>query len=192
MPDPAPIRETFRPPGQFGRPIGVTPAADLRAAVKRVVDRWNQAIPRNHVRVLNQVRYTELTIALADWTADEICAAIDVYSRQVWNRQKGAWCTFDHFIGDKLTTWAEKALEASERPAAAHEPVVDTAKVQSESAKLLDAIRRLEQMPPAERDRREQLALAEIRKHHSPGYRPAEYEIKRMAGVMLANEEGAQ
>jgi hypothetical protein len=93
---------------------------EVRDCIERIVAAWNASIPRNHVRIVNQPRYLDLLGALRIFAADEICKAIQWYGRQTWQRQKGAWCTFDAFLAeDRLTQWVEGAMEHDEKVAAA-------------------------------------------------------------------------
>lgn len=94
--------------------------AELRDVITRIVAAWNAAIPRNHVRIVNQCRYLDLLGALRTFTAEEICRAIEWYGRQTWQRQRGAWCTFDSFLAeDRLTQWVESSIEHAEKAAEA-------------------------------------------------------------------------
>ena len=89
---------------------------EVREVVERIVATWNAAIPRNHVRIVNQPRYLDLLGALRIFKADEICKAIAWYGKQTWQRQRGAWCSFDAFLAeDRLTQWVESAMEHDEK-----------------------------------------------------------------------------
>jgi len=108
------VIETYRPIGGGGRPPGqrVTPDKDVPAAIRRIVSLWNGSVPAGRVRFVNQVRYGELRESLAHHTADDVCRAIEWYAGQPWNRQRGAWMTFDHFIQSaNLTAKIEQAAE---------------------------------------------------------------------------------
>jgi hypothetical protein len=91
---------------------------EVRDVIARIVSAWNAAIPRNRVRIVNQPRYYDLLGALRIFTAEEICAAIEWYGKQVWQRTRGAWCTFDAFLDEgKLTQWVESSMEHAEKAA---------------------------------------------------------------------------
>jgi len=92
----------------------------VRDVIARIVAAWNAAIPRHHVRIVNQPRYYDLLGALRIFTADEICSAIQWYGKQLWQRTRGAWCTFDAFLAeDRLTQWVESSMEHAEKAALA-------------------------------------------------------------------------
>lgn len=100
-------------PGSVG---GITPADQVEPAVIEIVQRWNSIIPKNHVRILTTERFTLVRTALAKYHLAEILSAVDFYSRQAWQRRKGAWKTFDKFFGDDvLLQWIEGAIEATEK-----------------------------------------------------------------------------
>jgi len=92
----------------------------LRQAIERIVEAWNGSIPRNRVRIVNQPRYIDMLGALRVCSVDEICAAIEWYGRQQWQRQRNAWCTFDSFLQeDRLTQWVESSIERGQQAAEA-------------------------------------------------------------------------
>jgi len=114
---------------------------ELRAAIERIVEVWNASIPRNRVRIVNQPRYYDLLAALRIFTTDEICAAIEWYGKQTWQRQRGAWSTFDAFLAeDRLTQWVESSMEHGEKVAQAdqHKRAAQTASQAKEQA--VDAV----------------------------------------------------
>jgi len=95
---------------------------EVRDIIARIVAAWNAAIPRNRVRIVNQPRYYDLLGALRIFTADEICSAIDWYGKQLWQRTRGAWLTFDSFLAeDRLTQWVESSMEHAEKAALVNE-----------------------------------------------------------------------
>ena len=95
---------------------------EVRDVIARIVAAWNAAIPRNRVRIVNQPRYYDLLGALRIFTADEICSAIDWYGKQLWQRTRGAWLTFDSFLAeDRLTQWVESSMEHAEKAALVNE-----------------------------------------------------------------------
>jgi len=105
---------------EFGRSVRLDEVkcrpAEIGGVIERIVGAWNAAIPRNHVRIVNQPRYMDLLGALRVFTPDEICQAIRWYGKQTWQRQKNAWCTFDAFLAeDRLTQWVEASMEHEEK-----------------------------------------------------------------------------
>ena len=115
------IRMAYHEPGRAVRVADAKCApGELQDAIGRIVNAWNTAIPRNHVRIVNQPRYIDLLAALRICTPEEICRAIAWYGCQTWQRQRNAWSTFDAFIAeDRLTQWVESSLEHAEHIAAA-------------------------------------------------------------------------
>jgi len=111
------LRLTYRAVGRSVRVDELTcKPGELVAAIEWIVAAWNANIPRNRVRIVNQPRYYDLLAALRIFTTDEICAAIEWYGKQAWQRQRGAWCTFDAFLAeDRLTQWVESSMEHGER-----------------------------------------------------------------------------
>ncbi len=114
-------------PGSVG---GMTPADQIESAVIEIVQRWNAMIPKNHVRILTTMRFASVRTALAKFHLSEILLSIEFYSRQTWQRGKGAWKTFDNFFyadppkDPPVLEWLEKAISAAEK-AEQRKPIVD-------------------------------------------------------------------
>jgi len=121
MSDQAEIRLAYHAPGRAVRIDELRCApGDMPDVILRIVAAWNAAIPKNRVRVVNQPRYLDILTAMRVFAPDEICKAIWWYGKQPWQRQRGAWMTFDSFIAeDRLTQWVESAMEHEEKAEAA-------------------------------------------------------------------------
>jgi hypothetical protein len=88
-------------------------ARDVHDAIRRIVEAWNQAIPRGKVRLVSMVRWRDLAELLRLVGLDEILATIAWYGSSEWNRQRGAWLSFDRFIGiGEFTRKMEMACES--------------------------------------------------------------------------------
>jgi len=91
-------------------------AQEAEAAVLQIVARWNERMPRNKCRILDNSRFQIVRACLETLTADDVCSAIDCYAGQTWNRTHQAWKAFDNwFVADNVRTWYERACEDAER-----------------------------------------------------------------------------
>jgi hypothetical protein len=114
---------------------------ELRGAIERIISAWNEAIPRNRVRIVNQPRYMDLLGALRVFTPDEICQAVHWYGKQTWQRTRNAWCTFDSFLAeDRLTQWVESSMEHDERAALAQQHRAAAQTAGQAKARAVDAV----------------------------------------------------
>lgn len=115
------IVEAYSLPGQPRRPAQpATPEADMPMAMRAIVEAWNQHVPRHHVRRINQPRFEDLRCLLWRFRSSEIILAIEWYGRQTWQRQRGAWKTFDAWIRESnVTRWVEDLADHREREALA-------------------------------------------------------------------------
>jgi hypothetical protein len=136
------------------RPGQVTPPGQIEQAVLDIVARWNEFIPRNRCRILSDQRYVDIGSCLYTVTRDEVLAAIEFYSKQRWNRAKGAWKNFDNFFAPaNVVLWYEKSQEAAERAT----PTVPEVRAVAASIgrpivhPLEDASRQFDKMPVGER-----------------------------------------
>jgi len=95
-----------------------TSAADMPGAIDAVVACWNRVMPCHHVRAVTRTRYLCLRGVLHVWPAADVCRAIEWYAKQSWNRQRGAWRTFDSWMNvDVVTRWIEACEEHADRAA---------------------------------------------------------------------------
>jgi len=126
---------------------GSTPPGEMEAAVLRIVEHWNERIPKR-VRRLTQLRFNTCRDALAIWTADEIVGAIDHYAGQKWQRQKNAWKRFENFIErDTVTPWVEDAFDAAERrQATADRQAARAAELQKQADEHLAHMRHVDEV----------------------------------------------
>ncbi len=193
-----PVAMTYRPhtmPAGLG---SVTPPGECDAAIQQIVATWNDRMPVNHVRRVNQYRYRQLRRALADFTAEEICAAIELYSRSTWNRQNRAWMKFDNFILlPKITAKIEDAEEAAEHRNAAGRRQRDDAAAQQkrdndQAAAQGAAVTAFERLGP--KRRRELLGRAETEMvaKHVPRYLVTPKSVLRWAVAILWKEEAGE
>ena len=176
-------------------PAGSATSADeLAEAIDRVVERWNASIPANRVRRINQPRYIDLRAALAEFTAAEICNAIEHYGASKWNRKNNAWMRFDNFIGLKrLTQWIEDAQNAADKAEAARLPADPRvaelqAQVAAKTAALSQAAADRKQFGGLAEDRRQELLLQasdELRQIRGPAYQPSDFSLRQQAIVIM-------
>ena len=85
---------------------------------------WNKRMARpgkggrNKTRIVTAERFRSIRQLLQVFSADEIAAAIDTYSRAKWQRQNKAWMTPDHFFtAARITGWIEQTIAQRERQA---------------------------------------------------------------------------
>jgi hypothetical protein len=94
---------------------GTTPAGEIEPAVLAIVARWNERIPRGRCRILSGDRFRQIAECLGLLSLAEILRTIDFYAGQSWNKNKGAWKTFDHFFDlANVRTWWEKAEDSAD------------------------------------------------------------------------------
>jgi hypothetical protein len=99
-----------------------TPPGEVQAGMDRIIEAWNRCIPKGRVRIVALYRRYALRALLHTFTADQVIEAIQFYGMQAYQRQKGAWKTFDNFMCDQVvTTWIEAAEEAAEAAEAAED-----------------------------------------------------------------------
>ncbi|HUU90187.1 MAG TPA: hypothetical protein VM238_03140 [Phycisphaerae bacterium] len=177
------LRMAFRLAGPGGQsPEPATPAGKLRDAIAAVVACWNATIPKHRVRIVTQARYQDLRYLLNTWTPEEVCAGIEWYGKQSWNRQRQAWRTFDAWIDLAVATrWIEQGLGRREaeaehpapgEPAAAGRPSAEPTTPAEDGRAAFDQLRpdvrygllnRAKQaLTPGLRDREKQVRLAAI------------------------------
>ena len=185
MTEPPELRITYRP----GQLPGRRKPSVVEAAAGRIVAAWNERIPRGRVRILNRDRYIAVAAALDELSVDEIVATIEFYSRQSWQRQRGAWKTFLNFLeGENLSRWWEKlceAREAAERRAEAARPqdptvaaVVDQLANRAVDWRKTNA-ERFAALPPAKRHELRKRAVARL--GTMLGVRPPETVVVQQA-----------
>ncbi len=116
-------------------PRSVTPPADIEAAAERIARTWNDSIGRNRVRILTTPRMIEICAVLAVFTPDQVCAAIEFYGRQKWQRVSGKWKRFDNWMTVPVVTqWVEAEADAREDAAKRQQYSARVARQQRETA----------------------------------------------------------
>ena len=87
----------------------------FKQAVAAIVARWNERVPRNHVRVVHVYRHRLIRMALEVLTVEQVLQAIDYYAGQSWQRRRNAWKKFDAFMEPTVVcAWYEEAAEDAE------------------------------------------------------------------------------
>lgn len=93
-----------------------TKVDQFKQAVAAITARWNERLPRNHVRVVHVYRHRLIRLALETLTVEQILQAIDYYAGQSWQRRRNAWKKFDAFMEPTVVcAWYEEAVEDAER-----------------------------------------------------------------------------
>ncbi|HUX00063.1 MAG TPA: hypothetical protein VMY35_03705 [Phycisphaerae bacterium] len=183
-----------------GAPGHTGPLEEVVTAAQRIMARWNEKIPRNHVRVLDQGRFIAIGAALESWPPEQILAAIDYYGRQSWQRKKGAWKKFDNFIQPNvLRGWIEEMLDAAKK-AAERQPPADPriAKLAAELAAKQaiqdewDALREpFDRLPMAEKKRLLREAAGQLQRLFGKRRPPTMPAIRKRALLILKRQQAA-
>ena len=130
--------------------------SDNAKQIMAVVVAWNEALPKNHVRVITEERRSLIQRAVTTFTADTVKEVIAWYGKRAWNVKTGNWAKFDNWM--QPTAFAsnyEEYMEAQEKSATVHKTVAPLVQQigKIDSGDIVAARKRVDVLPVAERRR---------------------------------------